>query len=132
MATVYETSPTTDLPYHASGQYNIPQPYNSYIPTYIGTETSLMSFEPHNLHAIPHSRHDSNMNQHHSHYRQAGEYTGYPVDSQSPRYGSILNLQNAHIESQETAYSATMSSEPINPPLEGFPQVEEFDELMER
>jgi hypothetical protein len=50
----------------------------------------------------------------------------------SSRFASIRGIPEHEIESQDSMNEQTMSSERINPPLEGFPQVEDFDKLMER
>jgi hypothetical protein len=36
------------------------------------------------------------------------------------------------VESQESFNEEDMFSEPVNPPLDGFPIVEEFDDLIKR
>lgn len=47
--------------------------------------------------------------------------------------GTDFNLNPmADIESQDSFNQDTMLSEPMVPPLEGYPDVKEFDELMKR
>ncbi|KAI7976047.1 hypothetical protein EIK77_008065 [Talaromyces pinophilus] len=132
MATVYETTPTAELPYHSSGTYNVLQPYNSYsshLPPYFEPQASMGLQSP-DMHTVPSIRHDQHLSQHHHAYRQGG-YSGYPVDMPS-RFTSIRGIPEHEIESQDSINEQTMSSERINPPLEGFPLVEDFDKLMER
>jgi len=51
----------------------------------------------------------------------------------SPRYLPLHEtFHEAEIESQESCNENTMLSEPVVPPLEGFPDVREFDQLMKR
>ncbi|GAM40648.1 hypothetical protein TCE0_039r13155 [Talaromyces pinophilus] len=131
MATVYETTPTAELPYHSSGTYNVLQPYNSYsshLPPYFEPQASMGLQSP-DMHTVPSIRHDQHLSQHHHAYRQGG-YSGYPVDMPS-RFTSIRGIPEHEIESQDSINEQTMSSERINPPLEGFPLVEDFDKLME-
>ncbi|EEA22988.1 conserved hypothetical protein [Talaromyces marneffei ATCC 18224] len=132
MATVYETTATAELPYHSSGTYNVLQPYGSYsshLPPYFEPQASMGLQSP-DMNTVPSLRHDQHLSQHHHHYRQGG-YTGYPVEMSSTRSASIRGIPEHEIESQDSINEQTMSSERINPPLEGFPQVEEFDRLME-
>uniref|UniRef100_A0A093XPK4 Nucleolar protein 4 n=1 Tax=Talaromyces marneffei PM1 TaxID=1077442 RepID=A0A093XPK4_TALMA len=132
MATVYETTATAELPYHSSGTYNVLQPYGSYsshLPPYFEPQASMGLQSP-DMNTVPSLRHDQHLSQHHHHYRQGG-YSGYPVEMSSTRSASIRGIPEHEIESQDSINEQTMSSERINPPLEGFPQVEEFDRLME-
>lgn len=45
-------------------------------------------------------------------------------------YGADLCITNNELEGQESVNEATMLSEPILPPLEGYPDVKTFDRLM--
>ncbi|EED15071.1 conserved hypothetical protein [Talaromyces stipitatus ATCC 10500] len=134
MATVYETTPTAELPYHSPGPYNVLQPYNSYsshLPPYFEPQASMGLQSP-DMHTVPSLRHDhQHLSQHHHPYRQTNTYSGYPVDVQSSRFGSVRGVPESEIECQDSINEHTMLSERINPPLEGFPQVEDFDKLME-
>ncbi len=61
-----------------------------------------------------------------------------PTQRQAPPHprlalGTDFNLNSmADIESQDSFNQDTMLSEPMVPPLEGYPDVKEFDELMRR
>jgi hypothetical protein len=53
--------------------------------------------------------------------------------SQSPRYSNPHDhYQSSDIESQESVNENTMLSEPVLPPLDGFPDIQEFDMVIHR
>lgn len=59
-------------------------------------------------------------------------YYQHPLTG-SPTYLPIQDaLSKFEIESQESPNEETMLSEPVMPPLDGFPDVQEFDQLMNR
>lgn len=57
------------------------------------------------------------------------QYLAQPRFLASPRY---LPLSETEIECQISQNEGSMQSEPVLPPLEGFPDVKEFDQLMQR
>ncbi|TQB67960.1 hypothetical protein MPDQ_004297 [Monascus purpureus] len=62
---------------------------------------------------------------------QPPQYISQPRYLQSPRYLPLRDaLGETDIESQESRNESTMLSEPVIPPLDGFPDVREFDQLM--
>ncbi|OJJ44842.1 hypothetical protein ASPZODRAFT_70363 [Penicilliopsis zonata CBS 506.65] len=61
---------------------------------------------------------------------QPSQYMSHSRYIQSPRYLPIREVLDSDIESQESRNEGTMLSEPIIPPLNGFPDVREFDQLM--
>lgn len=64
---------------------------------------------------------------------QPSQYIPQPRYLQSPRYLPLRDaLNETQIESQESRNESTMLSEPVIPPLDGFPDVREFDQLMKR
>lgn len=69
----------------------------------------------------PHSPYYSSSIQTHRHHTQ-----------QAPRYISVQEISLADTEDQESTNQDSMRSEPINPPLDGFPSVTDFDELMKQ
>lgn len=75
-----------------------------------------------------HSTPDQMRIQHHPpQYIQQSRYL------QSPRYLPLRDaLNETEIESQDSANECSMLSEPVVPPLDGFPDVREFDQLMKR
>jgi hypothetical protein len=141
MATCYENAANSELTYnHSSGSYNVLQPFNSYPPSYFEPQAS-MTLQPPEMHPIPPPlRHDQ---QHHFNQyslRQPGYMgpSGYPPPETS-RFVTSMGGGGAgggfaenEVESQDSINENTMLSEPINPPLDGFPHVEDFDRLMER
>jgi hypothetical protein len=61
------------------------------------------------------------------------QYMAQPRYLQSPRYLPLRDaLGETDIESQESRNEGTMLSEPVVPALDGFPDVKEFDQLMQR
>lgn len=116
-----------------SGSYHFPQqsfnPYGSQFggPPY-GQQPSLT----HHLqyasdHTIP-SMSTDDMRLHHppSQYMTQSRYL------QSPRYLPLREAFEAEIENQESRNEGTMLSEPVVPAIDGFPDVKEFDQLMQR
>ena len=64
---------------------------------------------------------------------QPPQYMNQSRYLQSPRYLPLRDaLNDPEIESQDSANENTMLSEPVMPPLDGFPDVREFDQLMKR
>jgi hypothetical protein len=135
MATCYENTTNSEIQYSSSGSYNVLQPFNSYPPSYFEPQTS-MTLQPPEMHPIPPLRHDQ---QHHFNQyslRHPGYMgpSGYPPSDTSRYITSISGggVSESEVESQDSINETTMLSEPINPPLDGFPHVEDFDKLMER
>jgi hypothetical protein len=62
----------------------------------------------------------------HSQYMAQSRYL------QSPRYLPLREAFEAEIENQESRNEGTMLSEAVIPALDGFPDVKEFDQLMQR
>lgn len=136
MAECYEGSGTHDFGYHAPNPYGIlHHPFGSYAPqfpscyaqsTSVGGQSSEMrsplgQISPH------HQTHVQD-----SSYRQQRCVTPsrYP---DATRLISICDMfPETEVESQESPNEDTMLSEPVIPPLEGFPDVREFDQLMKR
>ncbi|GAD99462.1 hypothetical protein AOR_1_1090134 [Paecilomyces variotii No. 5] len=59
------------------------------------------------------------------------DYTSQANYLHSPRYLPLRSpLPRGEVESQESFNESTMLSEPVIPPLQGFPDVGEFDRLM--
>lgn len=50
----------------------------------------------------------------------------------SPRYLPLREALETEIENQESRNEGTMLSEAVVPALDGFPDVKEFDQLMQR
>ncbi|OKL58818.1 hypothetical protein UA08_05818 [Talaromyces atroroseus] len=135
MTTCYENTANSEIPYnHSSGSYNVLQPFNSYPPSYFEPQAS-MTLQPPEMNPIPPLRHDQ---QHHFNQyslRHPGYMgpSGYPPP-EAPRFTTSTNgggFTESEVESQDSINETTMLSEPISPPLDGFPHVEEFNKLME-
>lgn len=60
-----------------------------------------------------------------------GQYVGQRY-MQSPRYLPLREAFETEIENQESRNEGTMLSEAVVPALDGFPDVKEFDQLMQR
>lgn len=75
-----------------------------------------------------------------SHHRTSAQTTPYSFQqasqyplSQSPRYtNSHDHYQPSDVESQESVNENTMLSEPVLPPLAGFPDTKDFDGVIHR
>ncbi|CEJ62075.1 hypothetical protein PMG11_10587 [Penicillium brasilianum] len=119
-----------------SGTYHFPQhsfnPYgNQFSPSY-GQQSSLSPGMQHlqyaSEHTIPSMSTTEDMRLHHP----PPQYITQPRYLQSPRYLPLRDaLGETDIESQESRNEGTMLSEPVVPALDGFPDVKEFDQLMQ-
>lgn len=65
----------------------------------------------------------------HSHSQYMAAQSRY---KQSPRYLPLREAFETEIENQESRNEGTMLSEAVIPALDGFPDVKEFDQLMQR
>jgi hypothetical protein len=120
-----------------SGTYHFPQhsynPYgNQFSPSY-GQQSNLSSGMQHlqyaSDHTIPSMSTTEDMRLHHP----PPQYMAQPRYLQSPRYLPLRDaLGETDIESQESRNEGTLLSEPVVPALDGFPDVKEFDQLMQR
>lgn len=120
-----------------SGTYHFPQhsfnPYgNQFSPPY-GQQSNLSPGMQHlqyaSEHTIPSMSTTEDMRLHHP----PPQYISQPRYLQSPRYLPLRDaLGETDIESQESRNEGTMLSEPMVPALDGFPDVKEFDQLMQR
>jgi len=119
-----------------SGSYHFPQhsfnPYGSQFGPSYGPQSNLSQGMQHmqyaSEHTIPSMSTSDDMRLHHP-----PQYMPQPRYLQSPRYLPLRDaLSETDIESQESRNEGTMLSEPVLPPLDGFPDVKEFDQLMQR
>ncbi|KAJ5906269.1 uncharacterized protein N7473_003185 [Penicillium subrubescens] len=119
-----------------SGTYHFPQhsfnPYgNQFSPSY-GQQSNMSSGMQHlqyaSEHTIPSMSTTEDMRLHHP----PPQYMAQPRYPQSPRYLPLRDaLGETDIESQESRNEGTLLSEPVVPALDGFPDVKEFDQLMQ-
>ncbi|OAX78646.1 hypothetical protein ACJ72_07044, partial [Emergomyces africanus] len=139
MSQTYSPGEEQGYTYSPNSQYGISQP-------------PLHSYSTHVLspysHTSPVSSEGSHLSSHyttsHPVYAQAQQHSplthGYPYPTQytsqsrhpaTHRYLSFPDpLRDVEIESQESCNEQSMTSEPVLPPLEGFPDVVEFDQLV--
>lgn len=124
----------------ASGSYHFPQqscyPYGSQLgPSYgqhsglSGLSAGMHHFQYAPEHTIPSMSASDDMRLHHP----PTQYMAQSRYLQSPRYLPLRDaLSETDIESQDSRNEGTLLSEPVVPPLDGFPDVKEFDQLMQR
>lgn len=120
-----------------SGTYHFPHhafnPYGSQFGAFYGQQSGL-SAGMHHLqytpeHTIPSMSTAEEMRLHHP----SSQYVAQSRHLQFSRYLPLRDtLNETEIESQESRNEGTMSSEPVVPALDGFPEVKEFDQLMQR
>lgn len=119
-----------------SGSYHFPQhsfnPYGSQFGPSYGQQSNLSPGMQHlqyaSEHTIPSMSTSDDMRLHHP-----PQYMAQSRYLQSPRYLPLRDaLSETDIESQESRNESSMLSEPVVPPLDGFPDVKEFDQLMQR
>ncbi|KAE8348355.1 hypothetical protein BDV28DRAFT_161425 [Aspergillus coremiiformis] len=117
-----------------SASYHYPsQSFNSYTSQF-GPHYSHSGISPHTQHHSPGHPVPSIPGhaalQHH-HHHQPVQFMSPSRYLQSPRYLPFREaLGETEIESQDSRHESTMLSEPVIPPLDGFPNVQEFDQLM--
>lgn len=120
-----------------SGSYHFPphsfNPYGSQFAPPYGQQSSLAQGMQHlqyaSDHTIPSMSSPEDMRLHHPppHFMAQTRYL------QSPRYLPLRDaLSETEVECQDSRNEGTMLSEPVVPPLDGFPDVKEFDQLMQR
>ncbi|KAE8147953.1 hypothetical protein BDV25DRAFT_168777 [Aspergillus avenaceus] len=122
-----------------AGSYHFPsQPFSSYASQF-SSPYAHPGISPHGQHISPHhspghsvpSAPDHGSLIHHHHHHQSVQYIPHTRYLQSPRYMPFREaLGETEIESQDSRHESTMMSEPVIPPLDGFPNVREFDQLM--
>ncbi|KAK5788490.1 hypothetical protein VI817_009448 [Penicillium citrinum] len=78
-------------------------------------------------HTIPSMSTPDDIRLHHP----SSQYMTQPRYVQSPRYLPLREAFETEIENQESRNEGSMLSEPVIPVLEGFPDVKEFDQLMQ-
>ncbi|KAJ6000096.1 hypothetical protein N7481_000505 [Penicillium waksmanii] len=86
-------------------------------------------------HTIPSMSTNEDMKFHHppshAHAHSHSQYMAQSRYMQSPRYLPLREAFEAEIENQESRNEGTMLSEAVIPALNGFPDVKEFDQLMQ-
>ncbi|EEH16898.2 hypothetical protein PABG_06985 [Paracoccidioides brasiliensis Pb03] len=139
MSHQYSTSEEQDYTYSSSSQYGLSQPSLHSYPTHLlspYSQHSSVSSEGSQL--PPHYATSQSVyaqTQQHSPLSHGYQYPiHYIAQSRYPpsqRYLTIPDpLRDVEIERQESCNENLMVSEPVLPPLEGFPDVGEFDQLV--
>ena len=132
----YDRTETHDFGYDPPSQYSVVhQPFSSYPGPYSPSYSHPSSVLPSTMGSQnplprPLSQNHTQVQgfQHPQQY-----YMSPPRYLNGPRYFPLCNTFNENdVESQESQNEDSMMSEPVVPPLEGFPNVEEFDQLMKR
>ncbi|CAG7935544.1 unnamed protein product [Penicillium nalgiovense] len=123
-----------DFNTHGSASYHFPQhsfnPYGSQFGQPYGPQSSLSTGLQHlqytSEHSIPSMTTPDDPRLHHpSQFMSQSRYL------QGPRYLPRDPLGETEIENQESHNEATLLSEAVVPALSGFPDVKEFDQLMQ-
>ncbi|KAJ5796674.1 uncharacterized protein N7518_005214 [Penicillium psychrosexuale] len=123
-----------DFNTHGSGSYHFPQhsfnPYGSQFGQPYGPQSSLSPGLQHlqytSEHSIPSMTTPDDPRLHHP-----PQFMSQSRYLQGPRYLPRDPLGESEIESQESHNEATLLSEAVVPALSGFPDVKEFDQLMQ-
>ena len=119
-----------------SGPYHLPQhPLSSYTPQF-NSPYSQQSISPNIQSLAPHYSPEHSLLSTPSQPRiqhQPSQYITHSRCLHSPRCLPLREtLGEIEIEGQESQNENTMLSEPIDPPLDGFPDARDFDRLMKR
>lgn len=124
-----------DFNTHGSGSYHFPQhsfnPYGSQFGQPYGPQSSLSPGLQHlqytSEHSIPSMTTPDDPRLHHP-----PQFMSQSRYLQGPRYLPRDPLGETEIESQESHNEVTLLSEAVVPALSGFPDVKEFDQLMQK
>ncbi|KAE8375875.1 hypothetical protein BDV26DRAFT_249447 [Aspergillus bertholletiae] len=136
----YSQGESHEFSVNDSGSYHFPsQSFNAYTSQF-SSPYSHSGISPHNehlsshnlpVHSVPSNPDHTALQHHHHHHRQPVQYMAPSRYFQSQRYLPFREvLGETDIESQDSRNENTMLSEQVIPPLDGFPNVREFDQLM--
>ncbi|KAK2791492.1 hypothetical protein FQN53_002601 [Emmonsiellopsis sp. PD_33] len=133
----YSSNEDHDYAYSGSSQYGLSQPSLHSYPAHLLSTYSQHS--PVSSEASPLSPHYSTshsmyapQSQQHSPLAHGYQYTHqYVTPPRYPSHRYISFQDHVEIEEQSSCNENTMASEPVVPALEGFPDVAEFDQLVE-
>lgn len=147
----FMASPPLAMPHYANNEnvtYNysphphyesVPSAYSTYAASFISPQNQdthylsdhlqMAAQYPYNTPVLGHTA---------SHHRSLAQTSPYSFQqlsqhplSQSPRYSNPHDpYQLSDVESQESVNENTMLSEPVLPPLDGFPDIKDFDRLV--
>ncbi|KAJ5183215.1 hypothetical protein N7492_000831 [Penicillium capsulatum] len=133
----YSHSDSHDFGATGPNSYNFPQhsfgPYGSQFGPSYGQHSNMSTGMQHLQyapdHTIPSMSTSDELRLHHA----PPQYMAQSRYIQSPRYVPLRDaLSDTDIEDQESSQEGTKLSEPVLPPLDGFPDVKEFDQLMQK
>ncbi|KAF7593147.1 hypothetical protein BBP40_011860 [Aspergillus hancockii] len=131
LPTPYSQGEGHEFSVNDSGSYHFPaQSFSSYTSPF-GSPYNHSGISPHSQHLSPHHspghpapsnpEHTTLQHHHHNHH-QPVQYMPPSRYLQSPRYLPFREaLGETDIESQDSRNQSTMLSEPVVPPLDGFP-----------
>ena len=132
----YSHGDSHDFNGNGPGSFNFHQPsYNTYGTQFNSPYNPQSSLSASAQHSASHfsSGHSTSTPDQMRLQHQPPQYMNQSRYLQSPRYLPLRDaLNETEIESQDSANENTMLSEPVIPPLDGFPDVREFDQLMKR
>jgi hypothetical protein len=138
----YANDENADYNYTPHSQYENAHPaYSTYWNSFISSQQQGTHYLSDCLQmAAQYPYNMSNLGTSTCHHRSSGQTNPYSFHqlsqnplSQSARYSNIHDpYQLSDIESQESVNENTMLSEPVLPPLEGFPDLKDFDRLISR
>jgi len=120
---------------------NVSPAYSTYATSFISSQNRDTHFLSENLQMAAQYPYSSpHLGNNTSSHRNSAQTFAHPLQqlsqhslSQSPRYSSPHDhYQASDIESQESVNENTMLSEPVLPPLDGFPDIQEFDMVIHR
>ncbi|QKX64338.1 uncharacterized protein TRUGW13939_11512 [Talaromyces rugulosus] len=136
IAPCYENPASPELSYHSSSSYNMMHPFSPYhhtVSPYYGPQAHLGLPGGTVMHpslggahpaATATTRHEQQPS-----FRDP-RYLNPPRHLNAARFVHLSGPLEYEVESQESFNEEDMFSEPVNPPLDGFPIVEEFDDLI--
>lgn len=138
----YANSDNGNYNYTPSSHYeNISSTYSTYPASFLPNQNQETAYQSENLQMASQYPYDTSiLGNATSHQRPLAQTTSYPLQQisqhchpQSPRYPNTNDPYPApDVESQESVNEHTMLSEPVMPPLDGFPDINDFDRLIHR
>ena len=132
----YSHGDSHDFGVNDSGSYHFqPQQFNTY-PSHFTSPYSHSGISPSTHHLSPHHSPGHSVPSTPDHVPLQHHSLQYMPQSRYLQSSGFLPLRDAFseadIESQDSQNENTMLSEAVIPPLDGFPNVREFDQLMKR
>jgi hypothetical protein len=136
----YPSSDNGNYNYHSHTQYeNVSPAYSAYSNSYVSSQNQSPNYISDNLQmATQYPYSSTSLGASFTHHRPLAQTAPYSLQHisqnhlpQYSRYAAAHDLyQPSDIESQESVNEDTMQSEAVFPPLEGFPDLKAFDQLI--